>query len=166
LAAASVLAFIPDWAMPARADDEVDVPFTDLPKGFNPGTNPNSTTRVYDIRTIDGPFTPKDRFFTLQHMNQPEIDPAAYRLKLSGLVNKPIEFSLDELRAMRPVEIAAGYECSGNSPRSVEGLCSCGQFKGVRLRDVLNKAGVNSKAREVVFFSTSSSAAASRSKTR
>jgi len=154
LAAASVLALIPDWAMPARADDEVDVPFTDLPKGFNPGANPNAPTRVFDIRTIDGPFTPKDRFFTLQHMNQPEIDPATYRLKLTGLVNKPAEFSLDELRAMRAVEVAAGYECSGNSPRSVEGLCSCGQFKGVRLRDVLSKAGVNAKAREVVFFGT------------
>src|SRR5579863_2712093 len=152
LAAASVLALIPDWATPALADDEVDVPFTDLPKGFNPGANPNAPTRVYDIRKSDGPFTPKDQFFTLQHMNQPEIDPASYRLKLTGLVNKPAEISLDELKGMRSVEIAAGYECSGNSPRSVEGLCSCGQFKGVRLRDVLNKAGVSPKAREVVFF--------------
>jgi DMSO/TMAO reductase YedYZ molybdopterin-dependent catalytic subunit len=154
LAAASVLALVPDWAMPALADDEVEVPFTDLPKGFSPGANPNSPTRVYDIRKIDGPFTPKDQFFTLQHLNQPEIDPAAYRLKVTGLVNKAAEISLDELRAMRPVELAAGYECSGNSPRSVEGLSSCGLFKGVRLRDVLNKAGVNSKAREVVFFGT------------
>src|SRR5271165_1347059 len=151
-AAASVLALVPDWAMPALADDEVEVPFTDLPKGFSPGANPNSPTRVYDIRKIDGPFTPKDQFFTLQHMNQPEIDPATYRLKLTGLVNKAAEFSLDELRSMKAVEVAAGYECSGNSPRSVEGLSSCGLFKGVRLRDVLNKAGVNSKAREVVFF--------------
>jgi DMSO/TMAO reductase YedYZ molybdopterin-dependent catalytic subunit len=154
LAAASVLAFVPDWAMPALADDEMEVPFTDLPKGFSPGANPNSPTRVYDIRKIDGPFTPKDQFFTLQHLNQPEIDGASYRLKVTGLVNKAAEFSLEELRAMRPVEIAAGYECSGNSPRSVEGLSSCGLFKGVRLRDVLNKAGVNSKAREVVFFGT------------
>ena len=153
-AAAGVLALVPDWALPALADDEVEVPFTDIPKGFSPGANPNSPTRVYDIRKIDGPFTPKDQFFTLQHMNQPEIDPATYRLKLTGLVNKPAELSLDELRAMHPVEIAAGYECSGNSPRSVEGLSSCGLFKGVRLRDVLNKVGVNSKAREVVFFGT------------
>jgi DMSO/TMAO reductase YedYZ molybdopterin-dependent catalytic subunit len=152
--AAAGLLLVPDWALPALAQDEVDVPFTDIPKGFNPGANPNSSTRVYDIRKIDGPFTPKDQFFTLQHMNQPEIDPATYRLKFTGLVNKPAGFSLDELRAMRPVEIAAGYECSGNSPRSVEGLSSCGLFKGVRLRDVLNKIGVDSKAREVVFFGT------------
>jgi DMSO/TMAO reductase YedYZ molybdopterin-dependent catalytic subunit len=152
LAVTSVLALVPDWAMPALAQDEVDVPFTDIPKNFNPGANPNAPTRVLDIRKIDGPFTPKDQFYALQHMNRPEIDPATYKLKLSGLVNKPIELSLDDLKGMHATEVAAGYECSGNSPRSVEGLCSCGMFKGVKLSDVLKHVGVNSKAREVVFF--------------
>jgi DMSO/TMAO reductase YedYZ molybdopterin-dependent catalytic subunit len=152
LAATSVLALMPDWAVPALAQDEVDVPFTDIPKTFNPGANPNAPTRVLDIRKIDGPFTPKDQFYALQHMNRPEIDPATYKLKLSGLVNRPMELSLDDLRAMHATEVAAGYECSGNSPRSVEGLCSCGMFKGVKLSDVLKHVGVNNKAREVVFF--------------
>jgi DMSO/TMAO reductase YedYZ molybdopterin-dependent catalytic subunit len=152
LAATSVLALLPDWAMPALAQDEADVPFTDIPKNFNPGANPNAPTRVLDIRKIDGPFTPKDQFYALQHMNRPEIDPASYKLKLSGLVNKPMELSLDDLKGMHSSEVAAGYECSGNSPRSVEGLCSCGMFKGVKLSDVLKHVGVNNKAREVVFF--------------
>ncbi len=152
LAATSVLALIPDWAVPALAQDEVDVPFTDIPKNFNPGANPNAPTRVLDIRKIDGPFTPKDQFYALQHMNRPEIDPATYKLKLSGLVNKPMELSLDDLKGMHATEVAAGYECSGNSPRSVQGLSSCGMFKGVKLSDVLKHAGVNNKAREVVFF--------------
>ncbi|HXA64302.1 MAG TPA: molybdopterin-dependent oxidoreductase [Bryobacteraceae bacterium] len=152
LAATSVLALVPDWAMPALAQDEVDVPFTDIPKAFNPGANPNAPTRVLDIRKIDGPFTSKDQFYALQHMNRPEIDPATYKLKLSGLVNKPIELSLDDLKGMHATEVAAGYECSGNSPRSVEGLCSCGMFKGVKLSDVLKHVGVNNKVREVVFF--------------
>ena len=153
LTAAGLLAFVPDWATPALAQGEVDVPFTDIPKTFNPN-NPNSTTRMLDIRKIDGPFTPKDQFFAIQHMNQPEIDPAAYRLKLTGLVNKPAEFRLAELKGMKSTEMAAGYECSGNSPRSIQGLSSCGRFTGVRLSDVLKHAGVNSKAREVVFFGT------------
>jgi DMSO/TMAO reductase YedYZ molybdopterin-dependent catalytic subunit len=147
-----MLALLPDWALPALADDEVDVPFTDLPKGFNPGANPDAPTRVLDIRKIDGPFTPKDQFFALQHFNRPEIDGSAFRLKFTGMVAKPAEFSLDDLRRMHSIEVAAGYECSGNSARSVEGLCSCGMFKGVRLRDVLKQVGVGSKAREVVFF--------------
>lgn len=152
--AAGVLAWLPYSQMPALAQDEVDVPFTDLPPNFNPGANPNSPTRVLDIRKIDGPYTSKDQFFALQHMNRPEINAEAYRLKFTGLINKPTEFTLADLRAMRGTEVAAGYECSGNSPRSVEGLSSCGLFKGVRLRDVLKEVGVNSKAREVVFFGT------------
>ena len=151
---ASALAFMAEWGMPALAAGEEDVPFTDLPKNFNPGANPNAPTRVLDIRKIDGPFTSKDQFFALQHMNRPVIDPATYRLKITGLVGKPAELTLDDIKKMHPVEVAAGYECSGNSPRSVEGLCSCGLFKGVRLRDVLKQAGVGAKAREVVFFGT------------
>lgn len=154
MAAASVLALVPDWAIPALAQDEVDVPFTDLPKNFNPGANPNAPTRVLDIRKIDGMFTPKDQFYGLQHMNRPDIDPATYKLKVTGMVNKATEFSLADLQKMHATEVAAGYECSGNSPRSVEGLCSCGLFKGVRLRDLLKQVGVGSKAREVVFFGT------------
>ena len=153
LAAAGLLAFVPDWATPALAQGEVDVPFTDIPATFNPN-NATTGVRMLDIRKIDGPFTSKDDFFTIQHMGKPEIDAAAYKLKFTGLVNKPAEFTLADLRAMQSTEIAAGYECSGNSPRSIEGLSSCGRFTGVPLSAVLKHVGVNSKAREVVFFGT------------
>jgi DMSO/TMAO reductase YedYZ molybdopterin-dependent catalytic subunit len=151
LAAASLLAFLPD--VPAPAQGEVDVPFTDIPKNFNPN-NPNSTTRMLDIRKIDGPFTPKDQFFAIQHMNQPEVDPASYRLKFTGMIDKPTEFTLADLRAMRSTDVAAGYECSGNSGRSMQGLSSCGKFTGVPLNTVLKQVKPKSKAREVVFFGT------------
>src|SRR6202521_2654297 len=150
-AAASLLALVPDWATPALAQGDTEVPFTDIPPGFNPN-NPNATSRLLDIRKIDGPFTPKEQFFAVQHFNRPEIDPAAYRLKFTGMVNKATEFSLADLRAMRSIELAAGYECSGNSGRSVQGLSSCGRFTGVRLSQVLKQVGVQAKAREVVFF--------------
>jgi len=154
LAATSLLALVPDWATPALAQGETDVPFTDIPPAFKPGmANPNAT-RILDIRTIDGMFTPKDQFFAINHFNRPEIDPATYRLKLTGMVNKPTEFSLDELRAMKSTDLAAGYECSGNSARSMEGLSSCGKFTGIPLSSVLKQVGVGSKAREVVFFGT------------
>jgi DMSO/TMAO reductase YedYZ molybdopterin-dependent catalytic subunit len=58
------------------------------------------------------------------------------------------------LRAMKPTDLAAGYECSGNSARSMEGLSSCGKFTGIPLSSVLKQVGVNSRAREVVFFGT------------
>ena len=153
LAATSVLALVPDWAMPALAQGDTDVPFTDIPKTFNPN-NPNSPTRMLDIRKIDGMLTPKDQFFAINHYNRPEIDPAAYRLKFTGMLNKPAQFSLADLKAMKVTELVNGYECSGNSARSMQGLSSCGKFTGVKLSTVLKQLGVQSKAREVVFFGT------------
>jgi DMSO/TMAO reductase YedYZ molybdopterin-dependent catalytic subunit len=153
LAAASLLAFVPDWATPALAQGESEVPFTDIPADFNPG-DANTPQRRLDIRKIDGMLTPKDQFFTTQHFAKPEIDPAGYRLKFTGMVRKPAEFSLADLRAMKSVELVNGFECSGNSPRAMEGLSSCGRFTGVRLSTVLKQLGVHPAAREVVFFGT------------
>jgi len=150
LAATSLLALVPDWAL---AQGEADVPFTDIPNNFNP-TNPNGATRVFDIRTIDGMLTPKERFFTTQHFAKPEVDGAKYRLKFTGMVNKPAEFSLADLRAMKPIEATIGFECSGNSGRLVQGFSSCGHFTGVRLNAVLKQVGVHPRAREVIFFGT------------
>jgi DMSO/TMAO reductase YedYZ molybdopterin-dependent catalytic subunit len=153
LAAAGALALVPEWALPALAQGEVDVPFTDIPATFSPSA-PDGARRFLDLRKIDGLITPTDQFFFIQHYNKPEIDGAAYRLKLTGLVNKPAELSLADLRSMPSVEVVNGYECSGNSARAQQGLSSNGRFTGVRLRDVLRRAGVDDRAREVVFFGT------------
>lgn len=150
LSLAGMLA-LADWAMPALAQGETDVPFTDYPATFAPGGN-GSPRRTFDIRTIDGYTVPADKFFVTQHFNQPVIDPNSFRLKLTGMVDKPMELSLADLRGMHPTELVVGYECSGNSPRAFQSLASCGRFTGVRLRDVLNHAGVGKAAREVVFF--------------
>jgi DMSO/TMAO reductase YedYZ molybdopterin-dependent catalytic subunit len=139
---------MPEWVLPALAQGEVLVPFTDLPETF---PAPTVDRRQFDVRKIDGPFTPKDQFFTTQHYGHPEIDPAAYRLKVTGLVAKPLSLSLDEIRAMGRVELVAGFECSGNR-RPLQGLSSNARWTGVPLRTVLNKAGVKDTAREFVFF--------------
>lgn len=153
LAATSLLALMSDWTTPAMAQGETEVPFTDIPASFKP-PDPAAATQLLDIRKIDGPFTSADQFFHIQHFNRPEIDGDAYRLKLTGLVKKPTAFSLADLRGMRSSEVAAGYECSGNSAHSMQGLASCGRFTGVPLRNLLKEAGVGPKAREVVFFGT------------
>src|ERR1700751_3846748 len=115
LAATSLLAFVPDWAAPALAQGETDVPFTDYPANYKVNGNPNAANRFLDIRKIDGHITPTDQFFFIQHYNRPEIDAGAYRLKFTGMVNKPAEFSLADLKAMKSTELVNGYECSGNS---------------------------------------------------
>src|SRR5438874_1764108 len=125
---------IPDWALPALAQGETLVPFTDLPATIN--LVPTADRRIIDIRKIDGPLTPKDQFFTTQHYGHPEVDPAAFRLKMTGLVNRPMHLSLDELRAMGGSELTAGFECSGNGRRLMQGFASNGRWTGLPLRSV------------------------------
>src|SRR3984957_1255104 len=140
---------IPEWAFPALAQAEALVPFTDIPESFPLVTAPDR--RIIDIRKIDGPFTAKDQFFTTQHYGHPAVDPATFRLKISGLVDRPTSLSLDELRRMHGAELIAGFECSGNR-RPLQGLSGNGRWTGVPLRAVLDHAGVKSQAREFVFF--------------
>jgi DMSO/TMAO reductase YedYZ molybdopterin-dependent catalytic subunit len=139
---------LPEWALPVLAQGEVLVPFTDLPETFPPAT---ADRRQFDLRKIDGPLTPKDSFFTTQHYGHPEIDLTAFRLKVSGLVNRPLSLSLDALRKMRNRELVAGFECSGNR-RPLQGLSGNARWTGVPLRAVLDEAGVKDQAREFVFF--------------
>jgi DMSO/TMAO reductase YedYZ molybdopterin-dependent catalytic subunit len=139
---------LPEWALPVLAQGEVLVPFTDLPDTF---PAPAADRRQLDIRTITGPLTPKDQFFTTQHYGHPVIDPEMFRLKVTGLVDKPLSLSLEALRGMRRTELVAGFECSGNR-RPLQGLSSNGRWTGVPLRTVLDQAGVRDSAREFVFF--------------
>ena len=148
-AAASLLALLPDWAIPALAQGEILVPFTDLPEKLEFVRGPDR--RIIDVRKIDGPFTPVDDFFTTQHYGHPVLDPATFRLKVSGLVDRPKSLSLDELRKMPGTELISGFECSGNR-RPMQGLASNGRWTGVPLRAVLDQAGVKAEAREFVFF--------------
>lgn len=138
-----------EWALPAQAEGESLVPFTDMPERFPTSSGPD--IRLVDTRTIDGPITPADRFYTVQHYGHPVVDSAAWRLKLTGLVERPTSLSLEELRQLGSAELVAGFECSGNRA-PLQGLCSNGRWTGVPLRVVLDRAGLKPEARELVFF--------------
>src|SRR5439155_2594731 len=140
---------LPEWVLPALAANETLEAFTDIPDNVRWETPPDR--RLLDVRTIEGPFTPKDKFATTQHYGHPNLDPATYRLKISGLVDRPTALSLDEIKKMGSTDLVAGFECSGNR-RPLQGLCGNGRWTGVPLRAVLDRAGVKSEAREFVFF--------------
>jgi DMSO/TMAO reductase YedYZ molybdopterin-dependent catalytic subunit len=139
---------VPEWALPALAQGETIVPFTDAPPAFPP---PGPVNRQYDVRTIDGPFSPADRFFTTQHYGHPVVEPAAFRLKVSGEISRPLSLSLEDLRKIGSAELVAGFECSGNR-RPLQGLSGNGRWTGVPLRAVIDRAGLKPQARELVFF--------------
>src|SRR5579862_9486517 len=99
---------IPDWAVPALAQGETVVPFLDLPQGFT--TVLSETNRILDLRKIDGLLTPRDQFFTTQHLGHPVLDAATFRLKVTGLVERTQDLSLDQLRGLGSVDLVAGFE--------------------------------------------------------
>jgi DMSO/TMAO reductase YedYZ molybdopterin-dependent catalytic subunit len=140
---------VPEWMLPALAQGETVVAFTDIPENVRWETPPDR--RLLDVRTIDGPFTPAAKFATTQHYGHPAVDPATYKLKVSGLVTKPVQLSIDELKKMGVVELVAGFECSGNRG-PLQGLCGNGKWTGLPLKKVLDAAGVKPEAREFVFF--------------
>ena len=110
-----------------------------------------------------GVFTPNDRFFVRWHWSvvPEQIDPAAFKLAVRGLVDRPTTLSMADLMALPRFEIAAVNQCSGNSrglfaPRVAGGQWANGamgnaKWAGVRLRDVLDKVGVRAGAVAVRF---------------
>jgi DMSO/TMAO reductase YedYZ molybdopterin-dependent catalytic subunit len=110
-----------------------------------------------------GIITPNDRHFVRWHYDVPtSIDVASYRVAIHGAVKAPQSLSLGEiLKAGEHIEFAAVNQCAGNGrglfePRVAgaqwaNGAMSNAKWRGVRLRDVLDKAGVGGDAKFVRF---------------
>jgi DMSO/TMAO reductase YedYZ molybdopterin-dependent catalytic subunit len=130
------------------------------------------TTRPPQLETpfavfSEGVLTPNDAFFVRYHLagSPPPrelLDPASFRVQVLGKVTTPLKLSVEELRTQfEPVEIVAVNQCSGNSrgffqPRVVGGQLGHGamgnaKWRGARLRDVLQKAGLAAEAKQVRF---------------
>jgi DMSO/TMAO reductase YedYZ molybdopterin-dependent catalytic subunit len=112
----------------------------------------------------EGLITPNDAFFVRYHWSgvPTSIDPAAYRVRVGGLVNTALDLSLEALKQIAaPVDVVAVNQCSGNSrghftPRVNGGQLSNGamgnaRWTGVPLKAVLEKAGVKAGAVQVTF---------------
>jgi DMSO/TMAO reductase YedYZ molybdopterin-dependent catalytic subunit len=159
-------------AWEAMAATPIDLPFvngrrelvTDFPqKGpmILQRTRPPLLETPFEVFDL-GVFTPNDRFYVRWHLaNIPtSVDPATFRLNIRGHVRQPISLTLDELVSeFKPFEIAAVNQCSGNSrgffgPRVPGGEWANGAmgnalWRGVRLKDVLDRAGVKAGAVQV-----------------
>jgi len=111
----------------------------------------------------EGPITPNDAFFVRYHLaGVPyDLDPEKFILKVKGKVDRELSLSLADLRQMPATEIVAVNQCSGNSrgffePRVAGGQLGNGalgnaRWRGVSLRAILEKAGVQAGARQVTF---------------
>ena len=107
---------------------------------------------------LDDAITPTARHFIRNNGLTPEtVDPETWRLTVDGLVDRPLDLSLAELRERFQVHTRAlVIECGGNGraffdpPASgnqwTYGAVACSEWTGVKLRDVLDAAGVRSAA--------------------
>jgi DMSO/TMAO reductase YedYZ molybdopterin-dependent catalytic subunit len=126
------------------------------------------TTRPPQLETPfsvfnEGILTPNDAFFVRYHLAgiPLEIDDAKFTVTVKGEVNTPLTLSMADLKAFEPVELVAVIQCSGNSRGFVEPRVAGGQlangamgnarWKGVRLKDILAKAGVKAGAKQVTL---------------
>jgi sulfite oxidase len=144
------------WALPQ--EQSVDVPGEDgmIVRSF----------RFVDLETPVEYFntwlTPVPHFFVRNHMYEPvQLDAVAWRLSITGEIEKPVTLSLAELSKIESHSVVNTLECAGNG-RSLhrpqvpgvqwgKGAVSTARFTGPRLRDILQRAGVKPAGKHVMF---------------
>jgi DMSO/TMAO reductase YedYZ molybdopterin-dependent catalytic subunit len=95
--------------------------------------------------TVSDEITPIEDFFVLDLGVQPEIDIGEWRLEVTGLVENPLSLTYDEILAMPQVTQITYLYC-------MPGYEGTGEWTGVPLLYVLEKAGYSDKAVSVVFY--------------
>jgi DMSO/TMAO reductase YedYZ molybdopterin-dependent catalytic subunit len=110
---------------------------------------------------MGGTVMPNEHFYVRNHFPVPDLDGARWRLKVGGLVRRPLRLGLRDLVNMPSHVQTVTLECAGNGrafltpPVGGEqwafGAVSTAEWTGVPLAAVLDRAGVKSGAREVVF---------------
>lgn len=146
------------WAFPAAQSSGINIPGEDgmIVRSF----------RFVDLETpveyLSTWLTPVPHFFVRNHMHEPsELDPSTWRLSVGGEVEKPFTLSLAELSKLQTHSVVNTLECAGNG-RSLhrpqvpgiqwgKGAVSTAKFSGPRLADVLQRAGVKSTGKHVMF---------------
>jgi sulfane dehydrogenase subunit SoxC len=114
---------------------------------------PEATASLTPLRESFGIITPSALHFERHHSGVPEIDPASHTLMVHGLVDRPLVFSIDELKRLPAASRVLFIECSGNSSsewlgavgptvQRTHGLTSCCEWTGVWLSTLLRECGV------------------------
>lgn len=118
----------------------------------------NSETPLAEVRSW---VTPNRLFFVRNHFSMPPVDLATWRLRVGGRVDRPAEWTWDELAALPERSVFATIECAGNGRSFVTpaqpgvqwgaGAVGHAEWTGVPLHVVLERAGVRPGAVEVLF---------------
>jgi sulfane dehydrogenase subunit SoxC len=113
------------------------------------------------LEALRYPITPAGLHYLLIHYDIPAVDPDAFRLELTGAVERPLTLSLDELRSRERVALPVTFECAGNgrallAPRPLSQpwlteAVGTAEWTGTPLQPLLDEAGVRPEAVEALF---------------
>jgi sulfane dehydrogenase subunit SoxC len=132
----------------------------------SPFVNPQRTpvgeitgTALTPLQDLAGTLTPADLHFTRIHAGVPTIDPAKHTLLIHGMVDRPLELSLADLKRLPAVTRMHFIECAGNgrsayrtpnpqmTPQQVDGMISNSEWTGVPVSTLFREVGVHSDAK-------------------
>jgi sulfane dehydrogenase subunit SoxC len=114
------------------------------------------------LHKLRGTITPSDLHFQRHHNGIALIDPAKYSLTIHGLVDRPLKFSLDELKRFPSETRTYFVECAGNgrsayrtpkpemTPQDVDGMTSNAEWTGVLVSTLLREVGPKASAKWVL----------------
>jgi sulfane dehydrogenase subunit SoxC len=136
-------------------------PFEKAARTFGASSTPATGSSRTPLQDLYGTITPSSLHFERHHSGVPKIDPNVHEMLVDGLVERPLVFTLKELRRFPSVSRVHFIECAGNSGREHEsrpgenvqkshGLLSNTEWTGVPLKTVLGEAGLKPAARWIV----------------
>ena len=140
----------------SRFVNSVRVPVDERPSPDQFGLTFHVLTPLQDSVGI---ITPSSLHFVGTHRGAivPDIDPKEHRLMIHGMVDRPLEFTMEELKRFPSVSRVHFLECLGNRSRpeyktvqETHGLTSCSEWTGVPLSLLLKEVGVQKGASWVV----------------
>jgi sulfane dehydrogenase subunit SoxC len=120
-----------------------------------------SSVNFTPIHDLDGIITPSGLCFERHHAGIADVNPFDYRLMINGLVEKPMIFTLDDLKRFPRVNKVYFLECAANSGMEwrgaqlngcqfTHGMIHCVEYTGVPLKTLLDEAGLRTNARWVM----------------
>ena len=159
---------VPEWQ--TKPGSEVMSPPYGLPSRFEAGVirrervdgSPYPTqlaaVSLTPLQDLDGIITPNGLHYERHHAGVPTIEPGEHRLIVHGLVERPMIFTIEEIRRFPQISRIHFLECSGNTQnwgppapdltvQDTHGLISCCEWTGVWLKTVLSEIRVKPEAR-------------------
>ena len=136
----------------------------------NPAAEPSSSLIVLSpspkdlempVQAFIDEITPVEHFFVRCHTTIPQIQLPEWKLEVAGLVDRPLSLTLADLKKLPRIELVSVLECAGNGRSFYRPTVAGAQWRfgsvgnarwtGVRLKDVLEKAGIKPTATQLLL---------------